>query len=376
MRNRILHPNQDRWATRLQRFALPALLLTLLLGASACDLIEPIVDGIDDDKDDRDEMAVLATSNPGGLDNDAIVRLSTDLDKIKGTFKGFEGIASIQSVALDMDGTGYLTFDATMEMTGGVLVIDDLAMMMEHGMIGDGDRMIAGPMTGLVAPKGIIVVDKLGLIMVADFGAGNIKAFEKGAQGDVAPVFVIDDVGAGSVWDVVYDANFDRLFASGTAGDVLVYDNVSKNMGAAGPDRVITPVKPNGNAVSTNLHGIDYAPEHDALIVSDVGDAASPSDGQLYTLFGASTADGMVAYKVRIAGSNTKLGNPVDVAYDAHSGSVYVAEKSNDVVLRYDDILTQMDDLNNVAADASVAVVKAESVALVMDDDKDDKDKY
>ena len=369
MRNRIPHPNQDGWATRLQRFALPALLLTLLLGVSACDLIEPIVDGIDDDKDDQDEMALLATANPAGLDGDAIVRLSGDLDKIKGTFKGFEGIASVQSVTLDMDGTGYLTFDATTEMTGGVLVIDDLAGMMEHGMIGMGDRMIVGPATGLVAPKGIIVVDKLDLIMVADFGAGNIKAFAQDAEGDVAPAFVIEDVGEGSVWDVTYDANFDRLFASGTAGDVLVYDHVSMDMGMGGPDRVITPVKPNGNPISTNLHGIDYAAAHDALIVSDVGDAASASDGQLYTLFGASTADGDVAYKVRIAGGNTKLGNPVDVAYDAHSGSVFVAEKSNDVVLRYDDILTQMDDLNNVAADASVAVPKAESVVLVMDDE-------
>ena len=355
----------------IQRLALPALLLTLFVGVSACDLIEPIYNPGGGGGDDDKEMAVLATANPSGLDGDAIVRLSADLDKIKGTFKGFEGIASIESVTLDMDGTGYLTFDATTEMTGGVLVIEDLAMMKEHGMIGSGDRMIAGPSTGLVAPKGIIVVDKLDLIMVADFGAGNIKAFAQDASGDMAPVFVIDDVGDGSVWDVAYDANFDRLFASGTAGDVLVYDAVSKNMGAAGPDRVITPVKPNGNAVSTNLHGIAYAAEHDALIVSDVGDAASPSDGQLYTLFGASTADGNTPYKVRIAGSNTKLGNPVDVAYDAHSGSVYIAEKSNDVVLRYDNVLTQMDDLNNVAADASVAVTKAESVELVMDMDED-----
>ncbi|MGI9176123.1 MAG: hypothetical protein ACR2GR_12490, partial [Rhodothermales bacterium] len=61
-------------------------------------------------------------------------------------------------------------------------------------------------------------------------------------------------------------------------------------------------------------------------------------------------------------------GNPVDVAYDKHSGSVYIAEKSNDVVLRYDGILTQMNDLNNVAADASVSVTKAESVVLTYEE--------
>ena len=368
MQNRILphHPNRSR--TRLQRLALPVLLMALFVGVSACDLIEPILNPGNGGGDDEKEMTLLATANPGGLDGDAIVRLPADLDKIKGTFKGFEGIASIESVTLDMDGNGYLTFDATTEMTGGILVIDDLAMMEEHGMVGSGDRMIMGPATGLVAPKGLIVSDKLGLIMVADFGAGNIKAFAQDAAGDVSPVFVIEDVGAGSVWDVAYDANFDRLFASGTAGDVLVYDAVSKNMGAAGPDRMITPVKPNGRDISTNLHGIDYAAEQDALIVSDVGDAASPSDGQLYTLFRASTANGDTPYRVRIAGRNTMLGNPVDVAYDKHSGSVYVAEKSNDSVLRYDDILMKKDDLKNVAADASVAVVKAESVVLMMMD--------
>ena len=44
--------------------------------------------------------------------------------------------------------------------------------------------------------------------------------------------------------------------------------------------------------------------------------------------------------------------------------AAYIAEKSNDLVLRYNDVLN-LSGQNNVAADAQIAVTKPESVSLV-----------
>jgi hypothetical protein len=130
----------------------------------------------------------------------------------------------------------------------------------------------------------------------------------------------------------------------------------------AGPNRVVTPVDGMGGKISVNLHGIYYVPGDDTLLLSDVGDAASASDGQLFTIANASTVMNTAPTVVRIAGSNTALGNPVDIEFDGTN--LYVAEKSNDLLLRYDNILDRTG-FQNSAADLATKVTKAESVALM-----------
>ena len=68
------------------------------------------------------------------------------------------------------------------------------------------------------------------------------------------------------------------------------------------------------------------------------------------------------AVTVRIAGAtNTSLGNPVDIAFDGRN--LYVAEKSNNALLRFDDILSHAS--GDVPWDFSLARTAPESVALV-----------
>lgn len=321
--------------------------------------------------DDTVEARVYATSNPTGLDQDAIVRLTTDLARDEATFNGLTGVTSVQSLTLTSDGDGYLTVDLANSL-GGVVYLaalcdedSDEGCANAGGVLGAGTRLIAGAATGLVAPKGLIVADGPDALVVADNGAeGSIRVFELDATGDATPTFVVTNAGA-NVWDVAYDEDDDRLFVARTDGVVAVYDDFFDTEGAGGPDRTITPSAA-GEQISVNLHGIAYDEETDILVLTDVGDAANTTDGQLFTIASASTADGNVAVRYRLSGSTTRFGNPVDVAL-AEDGSVYVAEKSNDAVLRYDGILTATTtsgDPASEAPDAQIGVLKAESVAF------------
>ena len=274
-----------------------------------------------------------------------------------------------------------------MPSQGGILIVNRLADSRDGGMFdASRDRTITGDQTGLVAPKGLDIASAQGVVIVADFGAQNINVFSTEAGGNVAPLYVTSDLGSDmrSVWDLDYDPVNDRLFVAATDGTVLVYDDYVDSMGAGGPDRVITPT--NGSSkVSVNLHGVVHVSSADGysgdvLILSDVGDAGSNSDGQLFVIENGSTANGNVAVRThRSAALKSTLGNPVDITFDGKD--LYVAEKTKDTVLRFDNILSQMG-ARDVSPDRSVTVDNVESVALAPDylsspdrDDRDDQDR-
>ena len=87
----------------------------------------------------------------------------------------------------------------------------------------------------------------------------------------------------------------------------------------------------------TRTHGITYSPEDDVMILTDVASAADATDGGLVIInnftnvFGTTSNMGTIAMsnQIRIYGSSTTLGNPVDVAYDYVSNRIYVAERAN-----------------------------------------------
>jgi len=155
-----------------------------------------------------------------------------------------------------------------------------------------------------------------------------------------------------------------------TDGTVAVYDDLSTDRGAGGADRTIVPGE-GGNAFAapTNLHGIVHVADGDKLILSDVGSGANPTDGKLYVLDNASSADGITNVAVRIddednnAVGNTMLGNPVDIAFDG--ANLYVAEKSQGMVLRFDNILSSAG--GDVSPDEAIAQAAPESVVLIAD---------
>jgi len=83
-------------------------------------------------------------------------------------------------------------------------------------------------------------------------------------------------------------------------------------------------------------HGLAY--DGGTMILTDVGDAASDSDGGFHIIADfkskfSATADGsmlaIAGNQVRVAGAATMLGNPVAAEYDASANVVYIAEAKN-----------------------------------------------
>ena len=316
---------------------------------------------------------VFATSNPAGFERDLLLRLQPDLSDTTAVFARFGLVSSLQSTTVTREGMAITTFDG--RVGGGLLFLVGAANQTSPRDIGIGDRFVLGANTGLRMPKGLEVVRRMDLVLVADVGTAgpgtgpDIKAFSTAAQGNVAPTFVVSNLGmtAGgvrrAVWDVSYDSQNDRLYGAGTDGVVVVYDNFSTIRGANGPNRTITPT--DGTAkISVNLHGIQFISGTDNLLfLTDVGSAASATDGQVFSIAGANTANGNTAVRFRSAGANTLLGNPVDLTFDGTD--LFVAEKSNDRILRYANARF-LTGTANAAPVGQVTTLKPESIALTM----------
>lgn len=303
---------------------------------------------------------LTVTSNPGpGMDTTGqIARITAPLSAVVGSF---DAALNLENVNFDRNGDAYATFDDGGSAGGGVFVGNRVA----SGRLGEQttpsrDRTITGPQTLLVQPKGLDIDSARGLIFVAELNAAapGVLVFSACAAGDVAPLAVAVTNGA-RPWDLDYDAATDRLYVAFTNGTVGVYDEFSRGFGADGPDRVITPAG-EGAQISVNLHGIDYDPSTDSLLLSDVGDAASATDGQLFVIPGASAVEGLTEVAVQLGGPETLLGNPVDIAWDGQH--LYVAEKSNNAILRFDDLLYSLG--GDLAPDRQIAFNRPESVIL------------
>ena len=80
-------------------------------------------------------------------------------------------------------------------------------------------------------------------------------------------------------------------------------------------------------------HGITYDGMSDLMILTDIGDAGSDSDGGFVVIanYTAAKADGTISSseQIRIAGPMSELGNPVDIGYDSETDMIFVAERAN-----------------------------------------------
>lgn len=125
----------------------------------------------------------------------------------------------------------------------------------------------------------------------------------------------------------------DTLYAvADLTGDLLSFENFFANA-----DGAILPTKRVTVEGLVRTHGITYSKRSNTMVLTDVGLAASDSDGGVIVLkgftelFAATPNMGTIAMnkQIRIYGSNTSLGNPVDVAYDNFTKTIYVAERLN-----------------------------------------------
>ena len=277
-------------------------------------------------------------------------------------FTPVQGTQYVESISLDQNGDAIISFDDAGESSfGGLSFVSRLAMRDAAGSYtGQRDRQITGANTNLSAPKGVEVVGSYGLVLVADLSATNaIKAFSLCGDGNAAPVFETTMPAGTSPWDLDYDPEADRLYVAATNGTIQVYDDYMANPDAA-PARIIDPNDQSGIEAS-NIHGIVHDSVNNRLIVSDVGSASVADDGRIYVIDNASTADGLTDLRLELAGDNTALGNPVDLAFDGTN--LYVAEKSNNQIQRIDNIYA-LEGVMNRAPDKMMTFTAPESIAI------------
>ena len=169
-------------------------------------------------------------------------------------------------------------------------------------------------------------------------------------NGNMNKLFVYQRSGSGFTLEKTFTADFklwgihmdgNNLYAvADLTSDLVVFNNIfSKTEGALTADKRVTIE----GLVRT--HGISYSDDLDTMVLTDVGNAMSDSDGGLVVIENfddvfAGTINGgtiMMADQMRIYGPNSMMGNPVDVAIDSDSKRIYVAErlKSGGMVLTF-----------------------------------------
>ncbi|GHA71158.1 hypothetical protein [Pontibacter akesuensis] len=134
-----------------------------------------------------------------------------------------------------------------------------------------------------------------------------------------------------NLWGIHADGNTLYAVVDNT-GDIVSFENFFANKSG-----MIQPSKRVTIEGLVRTHGITHSSEDNKMILTDIGDAASATDGALVVIsnfssvFGSTANGGMIgtANQIRISGANTMLGNPVDVGYDAESEHIYVAERAN-----------------------------------------------
>jgi hypothetical protein len=133
------------------------------------------------------------------------------------------------------------------------------------------------------------------------------------------------------VWGIEFVGD-DLYAAVDETNKLALYRNfLSANQG----NRILTADKIVAIQGVVRMHGLDY--DGDVMVVSDIGEAESASDGALHVInkfeekFSSTGNGGFIGTEdqLRISGSNTLLGNPVNVVYDAAYNVIFVAEALN-----------------------------------------------
>ncbi len=167
-------------------------------------------------------------------------------------------------------------------------------------------------------------------IVVADEGDDTLYVYTRTATGvELRNEFDIDF----ELWGIEFVGN-DLYAVVDTTGDLAIFTNFLSNT----TDGDLDETKRITIEGIFRTHGITYNSTDNVLILTDIGDAASSTDGGFHIIGSATSKINGVANggtlavagnQVRIAGPSTLLGNPVDVTYDDETDTIFIAEKAN-----------------------------------------------
>lgn len=158
---------------------------------------------------------------------------------------------------------------------------------------------------------------------------GRLFIFIKNEDGFELRNTVITDF---AVWGIEFVGNSLYAVVDKTS-DLAFFSNFTANNTT---DAAITPTKRITIEGIVRTHGL--AETNGTMILTDIGDATSDSDGGFHIISDFESKFNAVANgetllvannQVRVAGAATFLGNPISAEYDAQNDIVYIAERAN-----------------------------------------------
>ena len=167
------------------------------------------------------------------------------------------------------------------------------------------------------------------------------------------------------VWGITFKGA-DLLAVVDTTSDLAIFEDFFTNT----MDGSLTPTKRVSIAGITRTHGITYSASDDVLVMTDIGLAAGGAiDGGINviqdfsTVITATTDGGTIGLADQniIEGISTLMNNPIDVAYDHKTKTVFVADIATGAVLGFNNALTTS---GNVAPSVNNILVNASSLYL------------
>lgn len=161
------------------------------------------------------------------------------------------------------------------------------------------------------------------------------------------------------LWGITFNGN-DLYAVVDTTNQLAVYTDFLSNT----TDATVSATKTIAVEGIVRTHGLTFDAASNTMVLTDIGSAADATDGGFHVISDFltkfnNTADGgtlALSSQIRVAGSNTVLGNPVDVAYDADTETVFIAEAANGSILAFNNIGTGGNItpfINNTLASAS-----------------------
>ncbi|AZQ44547.1 LVIVD repeat-containing protein [Nonlabens ponticola] len=303
----------------MKKFTLTSALLLSLTALVSCSSDNEELDASDISSEDLGKVTLFTGSNTSGKIN---VFDFTDFSNV--TNKSFLS-ASRDSDGLHYDPTQDCLFEAS-RSENNILVFQNLGASESGAALAPTLRSDVQ----VENARDIAVSGNMIVVSADSRGTGDSnKFFVYESTPESVRLLNIYETG-NQHWGIFLAGN--TLYAArDNSGTIAVYnDFFSNSSGELTADDIVTIEG------AESLRGVTYDDVEDCLFLADVGNPLDDSDGAIHTIrnfsviysglenYGTITSDDVATVK----GSNTMLGNPVDLEYDNISKVLYTAERA------------------------------------------------
>ena len=227
--------------------------------------------------------------------SDAVIQASRSELGLEG-FSNISSLLTNASVSVDISGTNDMSSPREVAVNNNIYVVADNADV-------DGD---------------------------ATTPDGKLYIYTKSGNSFTLRNTIITDF---KLWGITFNGN-DLYAVVDATNELAVFNNFTANTS----DTTLSASKRIAIEGITRTHGLTYDTASDIMIMTDIADAANGQDDGAFHIIedftskfndtenGATLA---VTQQTRVAGDATLLGNPVDVAYDSETETIFIAEAGN-----------------------------------------------